>query len=173
MLQDADSQSAIVVESGYYGSELRWDAYNDVFQEIVECAEIVVDETRRTGLWTSFSVEIGYVSPAFVSATRCRDPGIRRRAIVVLLTVARQEGIWQSTGAAAIAQRWVDIEEEGLSNIACSADVPELQRIARVSTMVHVDSQTGHLEFFLADGTRRHETVCWGPMKSLVMNSNL
>ena len=52
---------------------------------------------------------VGYCDPVFFCASRCREPGIRRRAIAVLKKLPRQEGIWQSTGAAMIAERWVQV----------------------------------------------------------------
>lgn len=57
------------------------------------------------------SFELSPIVPLFMVATTCRDPLVRRRAIALLRTSRRREGMWDSDGAAAVAAEYVRIEE--------------------------------------------------------------
>jgi hypothetical protein len=59
----------------------------------------------------SFSADLGIVPPLFVVATKCRQPLLRRRAIRLLRSSARREGMWDSELAARIGQYIMSIEE--------------------------------------------------------------
>ena len=59
----------------------------------------------------SFSSDLGIVAPLFVVITKCREPHTRRRAIRLLRSSARREGMWDSELAARIGQWIMDLEE--------------------------------------------------------------
>ena len=59
----------------------------------------------------SFAADLGIVPPIWLVATKCREPSIRRRAIRVLRSSARREGMWDSAMAAKIAQWVMEVEE--------------------------------------------------------------
>ncbi|KAK3685010.1 hypothetical protein B0T22DRAFT_500043 [Podospora appendiculata] len=61
----------------------------------------------------SFSADLGIVPPLYVVATKCRDPQIRRRAIQLLRSSSRREGMWDSELVARISMWIADIEEGG------------------------------------------------------------
>ncbi|KAK8065612.1 Aspercryptin biosynthesis cluster-specific transcription regulator atnN [Apiospora hydei] len=124
-------------------SELQFDAFLPQFQAIVDLAsEVVGDEERRAAArrcpdprWCqhaaghtdifggheftaphikpSFSADLGIVPPLFVVATKCRDPFIRRKAIQLLRSSSRREGMWDSELTARIGMWIAAIEEEG------------------------------------------------------------
>ncbi|CAF3461747.1 unnamed protein product [Fusarium graminearum] len=58
-----------------------------------------------------FAADLGIVAPLFVVATKCRDPGTRRRAIQLLRSSARREGMWDSEMVANISAWVMDLEE--------------------------------------------------------------
>jgi hypothetical protein len=60
---------------------------------------------------------------------RCRDPDERRHAIAMLRSAYRREGVWDGFAAAAVLERAVEIEEEGLAKVEKASDVPDEQRI--------------------------------------------
>lgn len=60
----------------------------------------------------SFSADLGIVPPLFVVATKCRDPYLRRKAIQLMRSSARREGMWDSELSARISQWVMQIEEE-------------------------------------------------------------
>jgi hypothetical protein len=64
--------------------------------------------------------ELSPIVPLFIVALRCRDPGIRRRAIALLLSYRRREGVWDSFAAGMVALQCMR-REEGLSKAASSS----------------------------------------------------
>ncbi|KAK3636021.1 hypothetical protein LTR56_014397 [Elasticomyces elasticus] len=168
MLMHAAGTAAI--RAGEFGKESRWDAVQPLFAEVISLAEQVVEGLGQDGRYSSFSTEQGCasnnlvcccapqnltvladVASTFFAATRCRDPTIRRSAIKVLRRLPRQEGIWESTGAAAIAQRWMEIEEEDLPAVACASDVPEGKRVFMVQTSIDIDRRSGNFQFHMTN----------------------
>jgi hypothetical protein len=70
-----------------------------------------------TVLKPTFSLSLGLVAPLYITVSRCRDPVIRRRALHLLYTCNRKEGIWDSRLAARVAERIVEVEEAGATSI--------------------------------------------------------
>lgn len=71
------------------------------------------------------SFELSPIVPLFITACRCRDPYIRRRAISLLLSFRRREGVWDSLGAGMVAAQCMKKEENidpdvplGFDNVA-------------------------------------------------------
>lgn len=62
----------------------------------------------------SFSADLGIVPPLYVVATKCRDSSIRRRAIQLLRSSSRREGMWDSQLSGLIGEWVASIEEEPL-----------------------------------------------------------
>lgn len=105
-----------------------WDKYNHIFAEIVQLAASVVDSTHGINclslspsqlenlsnqglLKPSFTLDMGIIGPVFNAATLCRDPVIRRKAVQVLRSAARQEGCFNSHVCAIVAEQAIAIEE--------------------------------------------------------------
>lgn len=57
------------------------------------------------------SFELSPIVPLFVTACRCRDPVLRRRAVTILMNCRRREGVWDSFGAAMVALNCIKLEE--------------------------------------------------------------
>lgn len=96
-------------------TEQTWDRFQEDFDTIVTLAEDLVRsshdvKTDHPGF--SFSFHLGIISPLYFTTVRCREPGIRRRALDVLSTVKRCEGIWNSQLTATVARHAIDAEEE-------------------------------------------------------------
>ncbi|KAK0638659.1 hypothetical protein B0T16DRAFT_431791 [Cercophora newfieldiana] len=66
----------------------------------------------------SFSADLGIVPPLFVVATKCRDRTTRHKAIQLLKSSPRREGMWDSELTARIAMWIADIEEEDDTEIS-------------------------------------------------------
>jgi hypothetical protein len=58
------------------------------------------------------SFELSPIVPLFVVGCRCRDPIIRRRAITLLLSCRRREGVWDSLAAGMVASQCLKREED-------------------------------------------------------------
>jgi hypothetical protein len=79
-----------------------YDAWTEVYGE---------KEYAARHIKPSFSADLGIVPSLFVVATKCRDPVIRRRAIQLLKSSSRREGMWDSELAARIGIWIASIEE--------------------------------------------------------------
>ena len=148
---------SMVSKAESFGPETRWDAHMPLFREIVGFGEQIAESLAITSQSRSFSFDLGYMIPLFFTATRCRDPFIRRRAIKILRSCPRQEGVWESVAAAAVASRWVAVEEEGHRYILCAADIPEHKRIRFIDTQVSVEDKTASLRLTTSPGERARE----------------
>ncbi|KAK5332310.1 hypothetical protein LTR98_011560 [Exophiala xenobiotica] len=110
--------------------EVTYDKFLPQFQEIVELADSLT--MPRTAIDTQprldFSHEIGIIPPLYLTGTKCRDPSVRRRALRLLVSSRRKEGVWESQLAAKATERIIACEEDGVSIRQC-ADLPECRRI--------------------------------------------
>jgi hypothetical protein len=107
-----------------------WDEFCPIFDKTVSlAAEVLAADTDTSSGKPYISLDLGIIGPLFDVASRCRDPTIRRKAIGLLESTPRQEGIWNASLAAALAQRLVEVEEEGLGNVTSCSDVPKLARL--------------------------------------------
>ncbi|MCJ1280051.1 hypothetical protein MMC21_007876 [Puttea exsequens] len=121
-----DLQGAMLIEVQYYCAkillsvgmpprETAFDDFGALFEKIVSLATSVVymsgtcEVSERTG---HFSFETGLIPPLYFTATRCRDPWIRREALSLLSSAPRQECVWNSEMLSQIAERVILIEEE-------------------------------------------------------------
>ncbi|CAG7930855.1 unnamed protein product [Penicillium olsonii] len=87
-------------------------------------------------LASTFSMSLGIVTPLYMCATRCRDSTIRHRAIDLLSTCHRREGLWDSELVGRIARRIVSIEEEAAGITPGSSYTPaDIGIIARVRSL--------------------------------------
>lgn len=110
-----------------------WDDYNFVFEEAITLAELVLNAyvTASSNSKASFSLCLSIVGPLYDITRRCRDPLIRRRAIEMLRTCRRREGLWDSSLALLVVERIVAIEEDDIA-VQLSSDVPGWRRIFNV-----------------------------------------
>jgi hypothetical protein len=59
----------------------------------------------------TFSLSLGIIPALYITATRCRDPPTRRKAIHLLSICNRREGIWDAWLSSRVALRINEIEE--------------------------------------------------------------
>ena len=119
-------------------NEMHWDNFTENYSQIVDLASTIIEESA--GFYTlngkssrTFSLDNGCTAPLFHVARLCRDPVIRRKAIMALQYTHRQEGMWDGPLAARVAQRLVQLEEAGLPQVISCADVPRDARIAELN----------------------------------------
>ncbi|KAB5572157.1 hypothetical protein GE09DRAFT_1098517 [Coniochaeta sp. 2T2.1] len=100
------------------GPETNWDRCLPHFERMIAIASAILIRNRTAHAGPAFvSLEPGIIIPLYVTATRCRHPVLRRRALELLRTANSQEGRWHSIGAAAVAERMVQVEEEGMQGL--------------------------------------------------------
>lgn len=132
------AQLRLWLERGFDGSEMRWDTDKCLFyfEYIINLAEDLIGKINAQSA-NALSLEPAVIVPLFSSAHRCRHPHLRRRAIQILRGCRRQEGMWPSDGAAAVATRIADSENgrldpestsaqptPGAPRLACVPDIP-------------------------------------------------
>ncbi|KKY27451.1 putative transcription factor cys6 [Phaeomoniella chlamydospora] len=113
----------LVIGPGCEDNETAWDLHLDLLEGILNAAAPLA---RISG----FSLELGTTVPLFTVATKCRDPLLRRRSIM-LLRNPRQEGLWYSPAASKVAERIMQIEE-GSGNVKEARDISEAARVRDV-----------------------------------------
>ena len=127
-----------------------WDSLRLECEEIVDLATLVVkshkDKSRDSSERPMFFMDMNIVHPLFSIAHRCRDPIIRRRAIALLYSAPRQEGLWHSVLTARAAEKIMETEEAGLGEVKSSADVPEEKRITEIDVGFDLQARKGYLK---------------------------
>jgi hypothetical protein len=117
-------------------SEMRWDKYLALFQEAIQYAERYVEVTKgySTAITISgssqqrpvFTMAMDIVMSLFLISAKCRDRGVRRRALAMLKACGRTEGIWESHACARVCERIIELEEAGALD---DGTIPEHARI--------------------------------------------
>ena len=139
----------------------NWDPFSRECAEIVDLVTSVIKmhdngtdcPTSRSPL---FSMDMNTVFPLFNIVHRCRDPTIRRRAIALLYSPPRQEGLWHSVITARVAERIMTIEEAGLGEVKSCNDVPEESRLAEVDVQLDLQGRKGYLKCSRRQRTGQH-----------------
>lgn len=142
-----------------------FDNYVPFHQRQVELAEAIVEDNHNS--CPVFCLEMNFVAPLYAVAHKCRDPIIRRRAVAVLASSPRQEGIWESIITSRVAQRLIDREEEGLE-VTCCQDVPDWARLSATTVKFDYEGRLGTVHYIRTsdpkDGEKREdlvETITW------------
>lgn len=116
--------------------EMGWDKHNALFRQAVGYAEAYMemttagrphDSTQERKFILTMTEDI--VLPLFCISTKCRHSATRRRALEILKTCNRQEGVWNSYDCASIAEELVGFEERDAS------DDGTVQESARIYTI--------------------------------------
>lgn len=123
-------------------TEMTFDDFTSNFEQIVHYADIFL--RSRFDDRTTFTFETGAVAPLFLTATRCRIPSLRRKALDLMRKAPRKECFHGAESTAEVAGRVIDIEEEGLTPVDDDVLLPETCRVHK-------------LELMKTPGTQRHE----------------
>ncbi|KAK1826100.1 hypothetical protein QBC39DRAFT_269782 [Podospora conica] len=157
--------SYILLLMTFSKTEMGFDKYTADFSMIVDLAlEVVGDEERRAAqrrcpdpqfcrhrgrheasfgglnyaarhIKPSFSADLGIVPPLFVVATKCRDRALRWKAIQLLQSSPRREGMWDSELTARIAMWVADIEDTSDGNPEPAKNEFEIFNMVNASMM--------------------------------------
>ena len=118
--------------------ETEFDALESTLFQIKACCEENLDASRYSHSQTKegfrrrrirFGTEHSLNIPLHIVSKFSRNPVLRRQAIDLMGAVSIEEGFAETVDAASVATRVMEIEEEGLPNITCAADIPESKRI--------------------------------------------
>ncbi|KAM0256034.1 hypothetical protein ACHAQJ_005233 [Trichoderma viride] len=133
ILKELGSTAAMLSQT-MADDQTNWDVFCPMFQNVVSLSEDIIKlDSNTTAERDPFCMSMALVGPLFQISCRCRDPIIRRRAILILRQCGRVEGTWNAFSASKVAQRVLEIEEAGLKNVRGCEDVPSWARISNVS----------------------------------------
>ncbi|KAI1747013.1 hypothetical protein F4782DRAFT_522753 [Xylaria castorea] len=136
------------IELRHPHSPATWDDFMDQVLEMILLGEKIVSYINDSGDNTvSFGWESGYIIPVYAVATNCRDPTIRHRAIAILRSVHRQEGLWNSLLVAKAAERVMEIEETELRKADARADGYEAPEWFSSRPLLKIDGRGGCLHY--------------------------
>ncbi|KAH8697902.1 hypothetical protein BGW36DRAFT_379639, partial [Talaromyces proteolyticus] len=95
-------------------SESECDRFIPMFRHIIRLAESVL-KTGPSSNGTSkitFTLESGILPSLFLITLKCRDSGLRRRALSLLGESYCQEGMWEGALLAKFMKEVIDMEED-------------------------------------------------------------
>ncbi|KAF2228485.1 hypothetical protein EV356DRAFT_457727 [Viridothelium virens] len=123
-------------------NEMIWDEHLDLYSRITDLATQIIEDPmyncKMNGKTVPvFSIDSGVAGPLFHVVRRCRDPQIRRKAITLWRATPRQEGVWDGLLALKVAERMMQLEEDGLGKVNCCADIPHDSRISGFGLQFH------------------------------------
>jgi hypothetical protein len=134
--------ATIWTRTAIYPDETAWDIQLPSFKEIITLSASVVTrsgKTTRNGPYSlvglpraspkrpfwrdAFTFEMGVIPSIYFTAIKCRDAKVRRQAIKLLgWARPRKEGLWDARNLGAVAERVVEIEEDGMLEPALPAE---------------------------------------------------
>jgi hypothetical protein len=127
--------------------QVPYDAYLHVFQALVHHAEIVLDALHTSSPHAArFTFEISVVAPLFHTASRCRCPITRRKAISLLARRPPREGLWDPEQYVLVANRVIELEERELNPE--TGWPPERTRLYSSVVDANMDAQGGFWVMF-------------------------
>ena len=86
-----------------------------------------------------FTLSLGCVEGLYFCAARCRDHKIRHKAFSILRSCRRREGLWDSNGAAIVAERLIAMEESD-SSTAVSSSIKNSPDEGHIDVLQHRNS---------------------------------
>jgi hypothetical protein len=130
----------IAISNAKPADETSFDAFLTNFEEVVNLAESAVDTecvTSWTQRWATVNFQAHNIPHLYLTATKCRNPTIRRKALALLKGSFTGQRLWNIDSAIIVAERVVELEEEGLEDlIDAKGDVvpSEWARIHEIKT---------------------------------------
>lgn len=127
--------------------QVPYDEYLHVFQGLVRHAEIVLNALNTTSPHAArFTFEISVIAPLFHTASRCRCPVTRRKAVSLLARRPPREGLWDPEQYALVANRVIELEERELDPE--TGWPPERARFYSCIVDANMDAQGGFWVYF-------------------------
>jgi hypothetical protein len=127
--------------------ETVWDEHYQEFETIVTQAEIVL-QLSPVSKRPSFTLDTEVIMALASTVINCRDSQVRRKALALLRSAHRQEGIWNSLLTARVAERVVEIEEYGLDGeTGAVMSIPRWNRVLVVQIKLDNENRRANLQY--------------------------
>jgi hypothetical protein len=122
--------------------DMIWDRLQPGFERVVELSAIVAGESAGAGTEPPvLSLDMGIVPPLFHVIWKCRNARIRHKAIRLLETCPRLEGLWDGLLVARVGRRIDEIErrseslEHAMKRGATCEEIPQWARVLFVDVI--------------------------------------
>jgi hypothetical protein len=136
-----------------------WDEYKDDFEDIVAQAEQIL-QLSPASKGPSFTLDTEVILPLAAAGIACRDGLLRRKAIALLKSADRQEGVCNSILTALVVERVMEIEEDGLGGeIGTISSVPYEKRVIGIQVQLDNENRRAKLQYMRSKGDGRMETI--------------
>lgn len=134
---------------GHDPDPLMWDEYCDEFNAMLDAVEQIMrlDELDMSNRKPQFHMHTGIVPVLHGLIRKCRDPGIRRRALSIMCAYPLREGFWDASVIAATARR-ILAKEEGLSSPASCQDIPAAARVRNLA-LAAINAPSGGEQMYM------------------------
>ena len=129
--------SLICLAGAFSPLETVYDSFNPVFDDIVSLAEDIYPSIAA-----GYHFELGIIPPLHITAMKCRDRKIRRRAIVLLAAVPMKEGVFDSHCCSLIAEWCMGVEEDGVE----TEIIPEHRRLTTKESSLDLPGRKVYLQ---------------------------
>ncbi|KAK9413275.1 putative Transcription factor domain-containing protein [Seiridium unicorne] len=125
--------------------EMEYDTFLPQFQQCVALAgDVAAAHERYSGsfLMPIFTPEIGIVPVLYMIGVKCRHPVVRREVLTTLRRQPIRGAVWDSTLAARVVERVIEIEEGGSEEGKMIQSMEQIAAWQRIEDMswVHVVS---------------------------------
>lgn len=104
--------STIWLSTRLHTNQTVFDDYTFHFWELIRHAEIFL--RSKTTQAPTFTFEVGVIPPLYFTATKCRVPSIRRRALDLMVQAPGKECMWGASTTAELVSVLIAVEENGL-----------------------------------------------------------
>jgi hypothetical protein len=139
--------------------EMVWDEYSQEFETIVAQAEIVL-QLSPASKRPSFTLDTEIIMPLSTVVLKCRDSQVRRKAIALLRSTHKQEGIWNSLLTARVIERVMEIEEDGLDGeMGAAMSIPRWNRILGVQIKFDNEYRRANVQYVKPQEDGGMETI--------------
>ncbi|RDW75808.1 hypothetical protein BP5796_06629 [Coleophoma crateriformis] len=127
LLSSYYSLSTILLASCLEDGEMVYDRFTNLFLDIVEEAQLLLASKNPTTS-SPFVLDLGTILPLGFTALKCRDRQIRRKAVNLLWSKARREGLCYDSIAIARVCAWITcLEGQGVDEVV--EVIPESSRV--------------------------------------------
>ena len=152
LLEIQHISGSILAAAGMSGQEIVFDRFEASFSKIVS---LVSGLTGHKGQHLQESApafpafDMGTLPPLYFTASRCRQPSIRRQALHLLTQGPIQEGIWHSGMLSNIAKHIMNKEEAAcVDPLTCnSSDIAATARISVLNAKINSAQRTVNLYY--------------------------
>lgn len=153
-------------------SEMEYDRYDAHFENIVRMAKglLHLERSAQNGVseMRPFCPEPGVLRALQLTATKCRDPLLRREALRIMSDNPRKESVWDWRRSVRLGKFFTRVEEAELRDLPVKHRVPgERNRIVHYQSWDNWEASETRVQLWLwSDWSRRElscsvETVDW------------